>query len=65
MISFSSDVGIILSSTDFWSGRSMDEISENEYRGLMTSHVMANTTTELKNCSIEAELNQVRTFGNH
>jgi hypothetical protein len=43
----------------------MDEISENEYRGLMTSHVMANTTTELKNCSIEDELNQVRTFVNH
>jgi hypothetical protein len=45
---FFSDVSIILSSTDFWSGQSVDDITENEYRGLMTSHVLM-TSHEMNN----------------
>jgi hypothetical protein len=49
-----------LSTTEYWSGKALEEVTENEYRGLMTSHIMANTTMDLKNCSIEDELNQVK-----
>ena len=64
-----SDVSIILSSTDFWSGKSIDDISESEYLGLMTSHVVMTSHAmnnisglELRNCSIQDELDQVKFF---
>lgn len=52
------DVTLILANSDFWPGRNATDISETEYRGLMTSHVSLNETMALKNCSLEDELNQ-------
>jgi hypothetical protein len=40
----------------------LEDISDNEYRGLMTSHVMVNESSlDLKNCSLQDELDQVLT----
>ena len=50
--------------TDVWSGRNASTITEDEYSGLMTSHVLNETTLNvtlghnLKNCSIADELDQ-------
>ena len=46
-----------------WSGRNSTSISEEEYLGLMSSHVLNNTLGEtlghqLRNCSITEELDQ-------
>ena len=50
--------------TDIWSGRNATTITENEYTGLMLSHVLNESTIKttlgnnLKNCSLAAELDQ-------
>ena len=49
-----------MESTDIWSGRNATTITEDEYAGLMVSHVLNETAigNNLKNCSLAAELNQ-------
>jgi len=61
------DVGLILQFTDVWQGKSIEDVSVEEYTGLMNSHVinlnatLANETfigeNSLKNCSLVEYLN--------
>ena len=53
--------------TDLWPGKEISDITEEEYTGLMNSHVLNMNktlmdsftgTNALKNCSLEQELNQ-------
>ena len=66
-INFFRDVGLILQFTDVWQGKSIEDVSVEEYTGLMNSHVinlnatLANETfigeNSLKNCSLVEYLN--------
>ena len=66
-IKFFRDVGLILQFTDVWQGKSIEDVSVEEYTGLMNSHVInlnATLTNEtfigdnsLKNCSLVEYLN--------
>ena len=66
-INFFRDVGLILQFTDVWQGKSIEDVSVEEYTGLMNSHVInlnATLTNEtfigensLKNCSLVEYLN--------
>ena len=57
-------MSLILEHTSTWSGRNATSITEEEYSGLMVSHVLSETTidqvfhNELKNCSLADELDQ-------
>ena len=51
------DVAIILSTTNFWPNRTAEDITVEEYTGLINSHVLSNISSQLKNCSLENELN--------
>ena len=48
------DVAIILSLNEYWVGKSVEDITVEEYTGLMNSDVFeSNFTEQLKNCSME------------
>ena len=49
---FRSDVGLVLSQTDIWKGKALEEITASEYEGLMASDVINASTYALKNCSL-------------
>jgi len=56
-----SDVAIIMENTAHWTGRNVTDITAEEYTGLMTSHVLNETTFSssghaLQNCSLTKNL---------
>ena len=60
------DLDLIFAHTDVWHGKVVEDITVEEYTGLMTSHVMNDTLINqvftgenaLKNCSLEEYLNE-------
>ena len=64
---FFSDVGLILENTNVWQGKAIEDVTVEEYTGLMNSHVLNLNGTlmnetfigenSLKNCSLVEYLN--------
>jgi hypothetical protein len=47
---------LILSTTSVWAGKAVENVSESEYFDFLSS---GETIADLKNCSLDRELNQV------
>jgi hypothetical protein len=47
---------LILSTTSVWAGKAVENVTESEYFDFLSS---GETIADLKNCSLDRELNQV------